>query len=80
MRTLIFDIDGMTSEACAACVHRALAGVHGVAYSDVCQRTDTATVLADTALLMPGQIEAVIAGLGYVARMGQIVSHESETA
>lgn len=80
MRTLILDIDGMTSEACAACVHHALAGIHGVAYSDVCQRTDTATVLADTALLVPGQIEAVIARLGYVARVRQIVSHESEMA
>jgi len=79
MRTPIFDIDGMTSEACAACVHRALAGVHGVAYSDVCQRTDTATILADSALLMPGQIEAAIARLGYVARMRQMVSHERET-
>lgn len=76
MQTFIFDIDGMSDSAASAEMHRAIARLDGVAYVDVCDRTGSATILADSARVTPIQIAVVIARLGCGARVRQVLRHE----
>jgi copper chaperone CopZ len=80
MQTLIFEVRGMRDVGCAADLQRAIARLDGVGFVDVCQRTGSATVLADRMRVTPEQIESVFARRGYEARVRLVEHHEGATS
>ena len=69
MQTLTFDVHGMTCGGCTGSVQRALGKIAGVSHAVVSVRPGTATVEVDTTRVTRNQIEAVISGLGYQAKL-----------
>ena len=69
MKTLKFDIQGMTCGGCTGSVQRVLSEIDGVSHVDVSLQPGAATLDADTERVTPVQIEAVIRGLGYQANL-----------
>ena len=68
MRTLSFDVSGMTCGGCTGSVQRALSKIDGVSHTEVTLRPGVATVVADSERVTSAQIEAAITGLGYPAK------------
>jgi Cu+-exporting ATPase len=58
-------LEGMTCASCAARIERGLQGVEGVADAHVNFATRRATVVYDPARTAPGDLRAVVTGLGY---------------
>ena len=69
MKTMTFDVQGMTCGGCTGSVQRVLSKLDGVSHVDVTLRPGTATVQADPARVSAAKIEAAIVGLGYQAAM-----------
>ena len=69
MQILKFDIRGMTCSGCTGTVQRALSKLEGVSRVDVSLRPGIAIVQADPAHVTSGQIESMIAELGYFAKV-----------
>ena len=69
MQTLKFDVHGMTCGGCTGSVQRALSKIDGVSHVDVALSPGSATLEADTSRVTPGQIEAAIVSLGYLAKL-----------
>ena len=65
MKTLTFDVHGMTCGGCTSSVKRALGKLDGVNSVEVTLQPGTATVQVDSGLVTSGQIESAIATLGY---------------
>ncbi len=69
MKSLAFDVLGMTHGACAQQVHHALAHLDGITFAAVTLWPGQATVLADSSRLSNGDIESAIGRLGYRATL-----------
>ena len=69
MHTLSFDVGGMTCGGCTGSVQRALGKIDGVSHAEVTLRPGVATVVADPARVTSAQIELVLGGLGYPAKV-----------
>lgn len=69
MQTLSFDVDGMTCGGCTGSVQRTRSQLSGISHAEVTLKPGVATVVADPALVSAAQIEFVIAGLGYRAKV-----------
>ncbi len=65
MKTLTFDVHGMTCGGCTSSVKRALGKLDGVNSVDVTLQPGTATMQADTDVVTSAQIESAITTLGY---------------
>ena len=68
MRTLSFDVGGMTCNGCTGSVQRTLSKLEGVSEAVVTLHPGIATVSADPSRVTPAQIESAITHLGYSAR------------
>ena len=69
MKTLSFDVHGMTCGGCTGSVQRAISKLDGVSHAEVTLRPGVATVVADPARITPDQIESAITKLGYPAKV-----------
>lgn len=69
MKTLSFDVRGMTCGGCTSGVQHALSQLDGVSHVEVILRPGIATVVADPARVTPARIESTIAELGYAAKL-----------
>jgi len=69
MKTLSFNVGGMTCGGCTSGVQRALSQLDGVSHVEVTLRPGIATVVADPARVTPARIESAIAKLGYAAKL-----------
>jgi len=69
MRTLSFDVSGMTCGGCTGSVQRTLSKIDGVSHAEVTLHPGVASVVADPERVTPVQIEAAITGLGYQAKV-----------
>lgn len=67
MKTLKFDVQGMTCGGCTGSVERALGKLDGVSRVDVVLQPGSATVEADPQRVSAAQITAVLADLGFEA-------------
>ena len=76
MQTLNFDIDGITWGGCTSSVQRALIKLDGVSHAEVTLHPGTATVLVEHTRAPPAQIRAVIAHLGYSAKVRPTAQNE----
>ena len=65
MKTLTFDVHGMTCGGCTSSVKRALGQLDGVNSVEVTLQPGTAIVQADSDVVTSAQIESAIATLGY---------------
>ena len=68
MKTLMFDVSGMTCGGCTGSVQRALSKIDGVVQADVTLRPGLATVVVDAAQVTPDRLEAAITKLGFPAK------------
>ena len=68
MRTLSFDVSGMTCGGCTGSVQRTLSKIDGVNHAEVTLSPGVATVMTDPTRVTPAQIEAAITRLGYPAK------------
>lgn len=68
MRTLSFDVGGMTCGGCTGSVQRALSKLDGVSHVEVTLRPGIATVVADPTRVTAALIESAIAKLGYAVK------------
>ena len=69
MKTLSFDVHGMTCGGCTSSVKRALGQLDGVKSVEVTLRPGTAIVQADSDVVTSAQIESAITGLGYQVKV-----------
>ena len=69
MKTLTFDVHGMTCGGCTSSVKRALGKLDGVKSVEVTLQPGTATVQADSDVVSSAQIESAIAMLGYQVKV-----------
>ena len=69
MKTLTFDIEGMTCNGCVSSVKTALAKVDGVRAVDVSLAPGKATLQADLSIAAAAIIQATIGRLGYRATL-----------
>ena len=69
MQSLSFDVIGMTCGGCTGSVQRTLSKIDGVSHAEVTLHPGVASVVADPERVTSAQIEAAIAGLGYLAKV-----------
>ena len=65
MKTLKFDVHGMTCGGCTGSVQHAVSKLAGVSHVEVTLQPGTATVEVDPTLVTAEQIETAITQLGY---------------
>ncbi len=75
MKTLTFDVHGMTCGGCTGSVKRALGQLDGVNNVEVTLHPGAAMVQADPAVVTSAQIESAITKLGY-----QVKAHPPNVA
>ncbi len=68
MKTLRFEVGGMTCGGCTGSLERALGKVDGVSRAEVTLQPGAATVEIDPDRVTAAQIEATITGLGFAAK------------
>ena len=69
MKTLNFDVSGMTCGGCTGSVQRMLSELDGISQAQVTLNPGLATVVTDPARVTPAQIESAIAQIGYPAKV-----------
>ncbi len=68
MKTLSFDVGGMTCNACTEKVAHALTKLDGVSHADVDLKSGIATAMTDPDHVNAALLTSVISDLGYTAK------------
>lgn len=75
MKTLSFDVDGMTCGGCSGSVQRTLSQLSGIRHAEVTLTPGVVPVVVAPTLVTSAQIESAITGLGYPAKVRAASDH-----
>ena len=69
MKTITFNVSGMSCGGCTGKVERTLSQMEGVSHVEVSLHPGMATVQADPALVTPEKIESALTKLGFESKV-----------